>query len=68
MSDAKIKEGLFVGPKIRELKQDVKFEGQLNEVEKVEWKLIKNITMGNHEAKNCVNGGRSCTILQNSGV
>jgi hypothetical protein len=39
MCDAKIKEGLFDGPQIRELKQDVKFEGQLNEVEKVEWKL-----------------------------
>jgi hypothetical protein len=34
MNDAKIKEGLFGGPQIRDLKQDVKFEGQLNEVEK----------------------------------
>jgi len=42
---------LFVGPQIRELKQDVKFESHLNEVEKAEWKLIKNIAMRNHEAK-----------------
>jgi hypothetical protein len=40
MSDAKIKEGLFVGPQIGELKQDIKFEGHLNEVKKAEWKLI----------------------------
>ena len=28
ISDAKIKEGVFVGPQIRELIQDVKFEDQ----------------------------------------
>lgn len=53
-SDAKIKEVLFVGPQIRKLKQEVKFEGQPNEVEKAKWKLIKNITMENHEAKTLV--------------
>jgi len=49
MSDAKIKESLFVGPHIRELIQNVIFEGHLNEVGKAEWKLIQNITRGNHE-------------------
>jgi hypothetical protein len=34
ISDAKIKERVFAGPKIRELIQDVKFEDQLSEVEK----------------------------------
>jgi hypothetical protein len=34
ISDSKIKEGVFVGPQIRELIQDVKFEDRLNEVEK----------------------------------
>ena len=34
ISDVEIKEGVFVGCQIRELIQDVKFEGQLNEVEK----------------------------------
>jgi hypothetical protein len=33
-SDAKIKEGVFVGPQIRELLQDAKFEAQLREVQK----------------------------------
>jgi hypothetical protein len=32
--DVEIKEGVFVGCQIRELIQDVKFEDQLNEVEK----------------------------------
>jgi hypothetical protein len=30
ISDAKIKEGVFVGPQIRELIQDVRFEDQLS--------------------------------------
>ena len=34
MSDAKIKEGLFVGPQIRELMQDKQFEEDLNETKK----------------------------------
>ena len=34
ISDAKIKEQVFVVPQIRELIQDVKFEDQLSEVEK----------------------------------
>jgi hypothetical protein len=34
ISDAKIKEQVFVGPQIGELIQDVKFEDQLSEVEK----------------------------------
>jgi len=38
VSDTKIKEGVFVGPQIRELKLDVIFEYQLSEVEKTAWK------------------------------
>jgi len=34
ISDAKIKEGISVGPQIRELIQEVKSEDQLSEVEK----------------------------------
>jgi hypothetical protein len=34
ISDAKIKEGIFVGPQIRELIQLVKFEDQLSVAEK----------------------------------
>jgi DNA repair photolyase len=33
ISDAKIKVGVFVGPQIKELIQDIKFEDQLSEVE-----------------------------------
>jgi len=33
-SDAEIKDRVFVGPQIRDLTQDVKFEDQLSEAEK----------------------------------
>jgi hypothetical protein len=36
--DAKIKEGVFVGPKVRELIGDIRYEGQLSEVERAAWK------------------------------
>jgi len=44
INDAKIKEWVFVGPQIRELIQDAKFEDQLREVEKAAWKSFKNVT------------------------
>jgi len=56
-SDAKIKGRTFVGPQTRELIQDVKFEGQLSEVEKAAWKSLKNIStncLGNQKAKTIV--------------
>jgi len=34
ITDAKIEEGVFVGPQIRQSMQDVKFEDHLSEVEK----------------------------------
>ena len=37
-SEAKIKEGIFAGPQMRGLTEDVKFEHQLSEVEKAAWK------------------------------
>jgi predicted nucleotidyltransferase len=40
-SDAKFKEGAFVGPQIRELIQDAKFEDRLSEVEKSSMEIIK---------------------------
>ena len=55
ISDAKIKEGIPVGPPIIELIQDVKSEDQLSEVEKAVLQSCKNITThlsGNHKAKN----------------
>ena len=55
ISDATIKEGVFVGPQIRELIQSVKSEDQLREVEKVAQKSFKYVTtsfLGNHKAEN----------------
>jgi len=52
ISDAKIKEGVTAGPQIRQFIQDVKFEDQLSEAERAEWKSFKNITAnfgGNHK-------------------
>ncbi|KAI6660741.1 hypothetical protein LOD99_10248 [Oopsacas minuta] len=37
VSDAKIKEGIFIGPQIRELFKDLNFEACLNSVEKAAW-------------------------------
>jgi hypothetical protein len=42
ISDCKIKEGVFVGPQIRESMQNVKFEDQLCEVEKSARITLKN--------------------------
>jgi len=44
ISDAKIKEGVCVGPQMRELIQDVKSEVQLSEVGKSTWKSLKYVT------------------------
>ncbi|UYV67880.1 hypothetical protein LAZ67_5002371 [Cordylochernes scorpioides] len=42
ISDAKIKEGIFVGPQIRELPQDGNFQNNLNEVEAAAWSFFRN--------------------------
>jgi hypothetical protein len=55
ISDATIKEEVFVGPHITELTQDIKSEDQLREVEKAPWKSLKNATtncLENHKAEN----------------
>ena len=41
ISDAKIKEGIFVGPQIRELMNDKAFEKSLNETEAAAWNSFK---------------------------
>ncbi|UYV65024.1 hypothetical protein LAZ67_3002855 [Cordylochernes scorpioides] len=43
ISEAKIKEGIFVGPQIRELQQDGNFQNSLNEVEAAAWNSFKNV-------------------------
>ena len=34
VSDAKIKKGIFIGPQIRKLMQDIQFDEDLNETER----------------------------------
>ncbi|UYV64369.1 hypothetical protein LAZ67_3000426 [Cordylochernes scorpioides] len=43
ISDAKIKEGIFVGPQIRQLLQDGNFQNSLNEVEAAAWNSFRNV-------------------------
>ena len=46
LSDAKIKQGIFIGPQIRYIMDDLHFESLLNETELAAWHFIhvvKNI-------------------------
>ena len=55
VSDAKIKDGLFIGPQIRELLQDKQFGEDLNETETNAWLSFKRICkdfLVNHKAAN----------------
>jgi len=55
VSDAKIMEGIFTGPQIRELMQDKQFDEDLNESESNAWLSFKRICkdfLGNHKAEN----------------
>jgi len=55
MSDEKIKEGIFIGPQIRELMQDKQFDKDLNETERNAWFSFRRICkdfLGNHKAVN----------------
>jgi hypothetical protein len=55
LRDAKIKEGRFVGPQIRELIKDKQFEKQLNEVGKAAWQAFKYVMksfLENNKAEN----------------
>jgi len=52
VSDAKIKEGIFIGPPVRGLKQDKQFDEDLNETERNAWLSFKRICkdfLGNHK-------------------
>ena len=43
VSDAKIKDAIFIGPQIRELKQDKQFDDDLNKTERKAWVSFKRI-------------------------
>ncbi|UYV69338.1 hypothetical protein LAZ67_6003268 [Cordylochernes scorpioides] len=56
ISDAKIKEGIFVGPQIREFLQDGNFQNSLNEVEAAAWNSFRNVCknfLGSVKALGC---------------
>lgn len=46
ISEAKLKEGVFVGPQIRKLFKDPNFEAVLNKVELNAWQSFKNVEKG----------------------
>lgn len=46
ISDAKIKEGLFVGPQIRELMQDPDFDATMDDHEIAAWNAFKGVCRG----------------------
>jgi len=55
MSDAKVKEDIFIGPQIRKLMQDKQFDEDPNETERNVWLPSKKICkdfLGNHKAAN----------------
>ncbi|GBO34263.1 hypothetical protein AVEN_258121-1 [Araneus ventricosus] len=55
VSEAKIKEGIFVGPQFRQLMKDPVFESQLTKKEAAAWTSFKELAknfFGNHKAEN----------------
>lgn len=55
LSEAKLKEGIFVGPQIRKILDDTKFESLLTEVEKAAWNSFKSVVrnfLGNKKSDN----------------
>lgn len=55
LSEAKLKEGVLVGPQIRKLMKNTKFETLLTVVEKKAWKCFKEVVngfLGNEKAAN----------------
>lgn len=55
LSDAKLKEGVFVGPQIKKLMNDSNFDKTLEVLEKTAWKCFKNVVngfLGNRKADN----------------
>lgn len=55
LSDAKLKEGIFVGPQIRQLMKDTNFDKKLNDKEFNAWVSLKAVItgfLGNHKAQN----------------
>ena len=57
LSGAKIKEGIFVGPQIRQLMFDSSFDASMNDIELADWVAFKNVCagfLGKHKDMNYV--------------
>ena len=57
LSGAKIKEGIFVGPQIRQLIFDSSFDASINDIEPAVWVAFKNVCagfLGKHKDMNCI--------------
>jgi len=55
ISDAKLKEGIFDGPQIRQLLNDATFVDKMNNKEKAAWLSFKDVVenfLGNHKSEN----------------
>ncbi|GBM17666.1 hypothetical protein AVEN_202829-1 [Araneus ventricosus] len=55
LSEAKVKEGMFIGPQIKEVFRDEEFEKKLSEAEKAAWLAFKSVCthfLGNKKAEN----------------
>ena len=55
LSNAKIKEGVFIGPQIRKLFHNNGFDKMLNEDERTAWNCLKNVCqnfLSSHRADN----------------
>ncbi|GBO36201.1 hypothetical protein AVEN_129876-1, partial [Araneus ventricosus] len=56
-SETKIKEGIFLGPKYRQLMKDLVFESKLTKTEAAAWRLFKELEksfFGNHKAEKII--------------
>ncbi len=72
LSDAKMKEGVFVGPQIRKVFKDQNFETSLNKIELSAWQSFKKVAqnfLGNNKADNYrVLVSKLLASYQNQGV
>jgi hypothetical protein len=52
ISEVKIKEGLFVGPEVKQLFQDPDFRNQLNSANRRAWEAFEKVCSNSLEIKN----------------
>jgi hypothetical protein len=55
LSEAKVKDGIFIGLQIQDVMQDPDFHSTLSDTEKAAWNAFKSVCtkfLGNHKAKN----------------